>query len=244
MPLIDTTFDFRTDTRPGKDPDWESATLRGYHRVLWGRPLPSGASFELADGRPNGYLVHRSELGEFWLGSDAVVPSFGRKAAKIVAQLDPGELEAFNTMGYTIGAMMVFPANRVDRKMTINGARGFHPRIADRFDLTVECIRRFYVGEESPLSVVLERYNDFFRLFGDFAGYVDHFLLQDLVNDDASEVRFALPFADFTGPPVPQDLATYRGYRDRCVAFIVARNRRIGVLAEGLFTQGDLGGAR
>ncbi|WP_113903400.1 DUF6994 family protein [Brevibacterium celere] len=35
---------------------------------------------------------------------------------------------------------------------TINGARGLHPRIVDRFDLTLECIRRHYRGEPSPLA--------------------------------------------------------------------------------------------
>ena len=233
--MIDTSFDVRSDTPLGKDPDWYSATLRRYHQILWGRPLPSGAPFELSDGRPLGYLLHRSDLGEFWLGSDAVIPSFFHKADKVVAQLLPGELEEFNTLGYTIGGMMLFPANRVDGKMTINGARGFHPRIADRFDLTVECIRRHYRGDDSPLAVVLQRYADFFRLFGDFAGYVEHFLLQDLVTDDGAGVEFALPFDDFTGSPVPKDLDTYREYRDRSVTFINARNGRIAALA----TQND-----
>lgn len=41
---------------------------------------------------------------------------------------------------------MVFPGNRIDKKMTINQARGCHPRIRDRFDLTVEFIRLHCVG--------------------------------------------------------------------------------------------------
>ena len=86
-------------------------------------------------------------------------------------------------IGYTIGGMMLFPGNRVGGKMTINGARGFHPRIKDRFDLTVECIRRHYRDEPSPLSDTLARYADFFGLFGDFQGYVEYFLLQDLVSE-------------------------------------------------------------
>ena len=40
---IDVTFDFRSDTRPKKDPDKDSATLRRYHKLLWSKPLPSGA---------------------------------------------------------------------------------------------------------------------------------------------------------------------------------------------------------
>ncbi len=42
-----------------------------------------------------------------------------------------------------------------------------------RFDLTLECIRRHYLDEPSPLSDTLAWYADFFGLFGDFAGYVD-----------------------------------------------------------------------
>jgi hypothetical protein len=38
--------------------------------------------------------------------------------------------------------------------------------------LTLECIRRHYLDEPSPLSDTLARYADFFGLFGDFAGYV------------------------------------------------------------------------
>ena len=145
---------------------------------------------------PAGTCITVSGLGEFFLTSDAVVPSFTREVrlVDIVKQIPREELDEFNRIGYTIGGMMLFPGNRVGRKMTINGARGFHPRIKDRFDLTVECIRRHYVGEPSPLSDTLARYADFFGLFGDFRGYVDFFLLQDMVTEDNSAVRFFMPF--------------------------------------------------
>ncbi len=137
------------------------------------------------------------------------------------------EREAFNGIGYTIGGMMVFPGNRIGRKMTINGARGFHPRIKDRFDLTVECIRRHYRNERSPLSDTLARYADFFGLFGDFRGYVEFFLLQDLVTEDCSAVRFFMPFEDFNTSPLPASMDAYRAYRQLAVDFIEARNHRI-----------------
>ena len=137
------------------------------------------------------------------------------------------EREEFNRIGYTIGGMMVFPGNQVDRKMTINGARGFHPRIKDRFDLTLECIRRHYLDEPSPLSDTLARYADFFGLFGDFAGYVDFFHLQDLVNEVTLTVKFFMPFEDFTASPLPGTLDAYLGYRQRAIEFIESRNRRI-----------------
>ena len=49
---IDIAFDFRTDAPEGKDPDAYSPTLRRYHQLLWSKPLPSGASFDLSDTTP------------------------------------------------------------------------------------------------------------------------------------------------------------------------------------------------
>jgi hypothetical protein len=226
---IDTTFDFRSDAPPGKDPDSYSQTLRSYHKLLWSKPLPSGVVFELDDTTPGDYLHHRSESGEFYLASDTAIPTFTREAkcSHIIEKIPVEELDAFNTMGYTMGGMMVFPANRIGRKMTINGARGFHPRIKDRFDLTVECIRRHYRNECSPLSAPLERYADFFRLFGDFRGYAEFFLLQDLVTADFSAVRFFTPFEDFKPWPLPASVEAYRAYKQHAEDFIEARNNRI-----------------
>lgn len=44
---IDTTFDFRSDTPPGADPDVRSPMLRRYHKLLWSKRLPNGVFFEL-----------------------------------------------------------------------------------------------------------------------------------------------------------------------------------------------------
>ena len=149
----------------------------------------------------------------------------------ITAQFPEAENEAFRTIGYTIGGMMVWPGNQVAGKMTINGARGFYRRIADRMDLTLECIHRHYQGQRSPLGDVLARYSDFFALFADFRGYVDFFLLQDLVTDDYSAVRCFMPFDDFKPPSVPQDVDTYTQYRRRSIEFVQARNRRVDDIA-------------
>ena len=130
-----------------------------------------------------------------------------------------------------MGGMMVFPGNQIDGKMTINAQRGCHPRIKDRFDLTVECIRRHYRNESSPLSETLERYADFFGLFGDFRGYVEFFLLQDLVTADFSAVRFFTPFDGFKPWPLPESTEAYSAYKGLAVDFIQARNHRI--LASG-----------
>lgn len=238
---INIKFDFRSDTRTDKDPDTYSETLRRYHKLLWSKPLPNGATFELEYHRssPPYYLRHQSEMGEFVLSSDAVVPSFTRArdqdVATVVEKMPVEELDAFNTLGYTIGGMMIFPANQIDRKMTINGARGCHPRIKDRFDLTVECIRRYYSDESNlsneynPLAKTLARYADFFKLFGNFRGYVEFFLLHDLVTEDFSEVRFMMPFDhdEFIVGPMPRTVEAYRAYKQKASDFIRARNQRI-----------------
>jgi len=223
---IDVTFDFRRDTPEGKDPDIYSKTLRLYHKLLWSKPLPCGATFELKDAIPGHYLYHRSNLGEFSLSSDAVIPTF--KWHKRIQMLIPDEkLKAFNAAGYTIGGMMVFPGNRIDGKWTINQARGCTRRIGDRFDLTLECIRRHYNKDESPLSDVLARYSRFFDLFGSFSGYVEFFLLNDLVSADFSAVKMSAPFDDFDGSPIPNSVDEYKAYEIAARTFIEARNQRI-----------------
>ncbi len=226
---IDISFDFRSDTPPRKDPDALSQTLRRYHQRLWSKPLPNGAVFALDRTTKNAYLHHRSDLGEFFLSSDSVIPTFSRhvRLAHIIAQIPLEEREAFLRIGYTIGGMMVFPANKIAGQMTINGARGFAAPIGDRFDLSVECIRRHYHNECSPLTATLQRYAEFFALFGDFQGYATFFLLQDLVSEDVSAVNLFTPWKDFGTSPVPVDLDAYRSYRELATEFIEARNRRI-----------------
>ena len=168
-------------------------------------------------------------MGEFALASDSVIPTFSRdiSLSHIIDQIPITENEAFDTITYTIGGMMVFPQNRINGKMTINGARGFHPRIKDRFDLTLECIRLHYEGRSSPLAETLGRYADFFELFVDFKGYVDFFLLQDLVSHDYASVKFHIPFKSFDETPLPKDRAEYLRYKQSTIAFIKAREQRM-----------------
>ena len=226
---IDINFDFRTDTPPGKDPDALSPTLRSYHKLMWSKPLPNGSLFSLDDSKNKAYLYHQSELGEFYLSSDSAIHTFSKwkSMAHIISQLKEGEVESFRSIGYTMGGMIIFPGNRVDGKNTINGARGFHPLIKDRIDLTLECIRRYYKNEKSPLTDVLTRHADFFSLFNNFQGYIEFFLLQDLVEEDFSGIRFLMSFDDFKTPAVPKTIDSYLSYKDITIKFINNRNQRI-----------------
>lgn len=222
---IDTSFDVNSDAQ-GKDPDKYSQTLKDYHRKLWSKELPCGdGRFDLAP-EPNAYLVHRSSNGVFFMASDAITTRLQKRAARVIRNIPPEDLPTWP--GYTIGSSIVFPGNKVDRKMTINGARGFNGKIADRFDLTLECIRRYYDGRQqpSPLEGVLLRYEKFFDLFCDFNGYVEFFLLQDLLKDDGT-IGFFHDFENFNTPAVPRDETRYLEYLAKRNSFISARNARI-----------------
>ncbi len=185
--------------------------------------------FDLVATSSKAYLHHKSGIGEFTMASDSVIPTFTRstRISHIVRQIPLAEREQFDRLGYTIGGMMIFPGKKVDGRMTINGARGCDYRIKDRFDLTVECIRRHYVNDRSPLAEALARYGVFFQLFGHFRAYVDFFLLQDIVSADYSSVKFFLPFDEFQPWPLPTSVLEYISYREHAEAFIRARNERI-----------------
>ncbi|WP_018877965.1 hypothetical protein [Thioalkalivibrio sp. ALE28] len=224
--MIDTTINMYSDANGG-DPDVTSPTLRTYHKLLWSKPLPSGDLFDLSIDKPGYYLYHHSALGEFSLGSDAITHSYSKQKKKkwLTTQL-PTEVQELLDRGSTIGAYTIFPNRQIDRKQTINQARGILRLIDDRFDLPLECIRRFYIGEPNPLEDTLRRYSSFFQLFDTFNGYIDFFLLNDLVDENGG-VKFYLPFDDFKSPPDFRNVEDYLLYKKRVESFIESRNQRI-----------------
>jgi len=224
--IIDTSYNVYTDAKGG-DPDSTSPTLRKYHKLLWSKPLPNGRLFELYDDKDGIYLYHKSESGEFFLGSDAITHSYrSHKRKQWLTEQIPNEVNDLFDAGSTIGAYIVFPNNRIEGNRTVNQARGVNNLIDDRFDLTLECIRRFYLGETSPLYDTLLKYQDFFGLFDNFSGYIDFFLLKDLV-DEEEKIKFYLPFNDFKAPPTFSDISEYLLYKDGVMNFIQQRNKRI-----------------
>jgi len=223
--IVDTTFNVHSDARGG-DPDNTSLTLRKYHKILWSKTLPNGKIFELSD--KNGvYLYHNSVLGEFFLGSDAITHSYKNHKRKhwLTKQIPDQVCELFNT-GSTIGSFTIFPSNRIDGKHTINQARGVNSLIDDRFDLTLECIRLFYLDQQSPLYGTFSRYKNFFDLFDSFIGYINFFLLNDLV-DVNHNIKFYLPFDNFKTRPSFSNIEEYLVYKNGVMNFIKSRNNRI-----------------
>lgn len=223
---FDAEFDLRSDTPAGKDPDTHSPRLRRYHRLLWSKELPNGKILNLVAEKHTVYLAHDSEIGRFVLSSDTIATSHKKRLHHLYSELSDEENERFHRQGYTIGGTIVFPGVPVNGKQTINQRRGTHREIEDRFDLTLECIRRHYSGDLSPLGDTLAAYRPFFDLFVDFAGYVEFFHLGDLVSG-AGEIKPFHPFEDFRPRPLPDNLRDYIEYRERTLEFVRARNQRI-----------------
>lgn len=226
---IDPTFDFRNDSN-GKDPDAYSPTLRKYHRLLWSKQLPIGERLELEEN--NSSLVYRFNMQTMKFGSDSISNSYigTKKIAHLANEVSSSEFEEFRDKGSTIGGYIIFPSERVDGKMTINGARGLNIKIADRFDLTLECIRLHYQRRENPLEGTFKNPVNtfFFSLFRNFKGYVDYFFLQDLVDSQYEKVSFFTQTEKpFLESPIPETAAEYREYKMATLEFVRRRNQRI-----------------
>lgn len=253
--VFDTSFDYMTDTAAKTkrghadgfppdsdsgtpklgDPDSRSPRLRADHQLLWTKTLNSGVLFEptAPPKRTDGYLIFTDpSRAMHWYGSDAITHSYTGRArtaslANAIASLNEEQRARYLKPPYTIGSAMIWPVRKKDRP-TMNQARGLRSLIADRMDLTLECIRRHYAGEpESPLANVINAYADFFAFFDGFKEFVDFFHFQDLVTPDYEEVRFYLPFDNFKRSGMPATKDEYVTYREATLEFIAARNRRM-----------------
>ena len=224
--MIDVTFDFRSDTPKGKDPDTYSTTLNKYHGMLWSKKLPNGEIMDLKSDKAPYVLKWKT----FYFSSDTIIVEINNvKNQKIIDQVntivdDPDAFfENLVRRSYSIGGMIIFPSHT----NSMNQRRGTHPKICDRWDLTLECIRRYYAGEESPLSKVVESDKPFYDLFIDFKGYVDFFLLQDCVTDDYSKLDIWCGDFSFQKSGLPETVEDYFKFLYKEHMFLDKRNKRI-----------------
>ena len=236
---FDVTFDFTTDTpnywecfyagenRP--DPDANSPTMRQYQQILYSKTLPNGENFELKQGNSSDkYLCWK----DFCFGSDSIINMYiHHRTLKTLINDVKKEIPDFDKFyeeylrkSYTIGGEIIFPKY----PKSINVARGTNGKIADRFDLTLECIRLYYNNDQSPLYDTLKANYKFFELFVDFKGYVDFFYLNDLVSDDYKSINFYLDFDNFNRTdPRPQTVEEWNILYNRQMDFLNKRNNRI-----------------
>lgn len=120
---------------------------------------------------------------------------------------------------------MIWPVSKL-HPYTMNRAR-VRRQIADRMDLTLECIQLHYDGEQwSPLAKVIKNYEAFFALFRDFEGFVQFFHFQDLLKPDG-QIDFFLPHKDFKRQADPATTEEYIAYREKVLASFDKRNGRM-----------------
>jgi len=239
--MIDINFDFTTDSPGywdnywekngglgygGSDPDNASPTLQKYHKLLWSKPLPNGEVMELKTGSGPYYLTWK----DFRFGSDSIIVSFRYRQYQYmidqVKQRVPDYKQYYEELlrrAYTIGGTIIFPKH----VSSMNQNKGTNKLISDRWDLTLECIRRYYRGEESPLYNTIQRDHAFYELFVDFKGYVDFFFLQDAVTDDYSETKNWCGDFSFIESGLPKTVEEYFVFIENELDFLDKRNARI-----------------
>lgn len=225
--MLDVYYDFQAEV-DYKDSDKYSKTLQRYHQLLWSKPLPNGNFFGLQLA-PDNCLRYKNGDLELILSSDRAVATLikNRDIQPFINEIGINNVVKFKQLTDTIGGIVIWPARRIDGKITINGHRGFSGKISDRLDLTIECIRRYYNNQDSPLFSTLKRYHHFFDLFESFRGYIDFFLLNDYITDNY-ECLIAPPYyPSFDKQPIPSTLNEYKEYIEITSHFVKARNERI-----------------
>lgn len=130
----------------------------------------------------------------------------------------------------TIGGFVLFP--RHDN--SINQKRGKRP-IDDRFDLTLECIRRMYdsgfSSSNHPLFDISEEDKEFFRMFGSFKEYAKFFCFEDSWVTEGHVLNLLdnklLDDWDFSREPLPQDSKQWWRFYENIMNRLNARNEQI-----------------
>lgn len=238
LTVIDPDEDFAAYYRDDWDPDSGCERLYVWHRALWSRSVAGVTPFELDVVYDRGYemQLRAADGSQFRLASDGIIATWStpgwahRFEPEVFAEITK-DTDDFFRVGSTIGGYILFPRNRTGQTgHTINQARAW--ALGDRFDLTLECIRRHYTDPlaENPLGDRLAYYADFFALFGDFSSYVRFFLLEDLVTPDCGAVHSLMtgdPLNGFDAPALAASAAQYAEFRRRSIAFVTGRNNRI-----------------
>ena len=208
------------------DPDLVSRFLINDSIRLWNSiPLPNNKHLQLSEHYPRGAIISHNQ--NILLSNDSITASFrGRRQCPEVIQQAAESLgiekwhqyvERHLRETYTIGGSIIFPRHR----NSINQMRGFNRNIQDRWDLTLQCIKDFYDGKDSPIGWCIEQDKGFFGLFGSFEGYVDFFLLNDCVESDYEVIDW------MPDTVLPRDADEYFMYMGKQDGFVRKRNERI-----------------
>ena len=210
------------------DPDSQSKKLQEYHLLVWNKRIFNNELQARSDINGNLYFSYK----ELNLSSDSIINSYRYKSLVFNLKEEmkkKGEnyksfQEEYIKKSYNIGGMIIFPKH----PNSLNQKRGMHNKIRDRFDLTLECIRRYYEQSKNynPLQDVLQADEKYYNFFGSFKGFIDTFFLQDWV-DKYYRVKFMLDFDNFQTSPLPQNYDEYMILHDKQLELVQKRNCRI-----------------
>jgi hypothetical protein len=190
------------------DPDWYGYQLYNFHEALWNiQRLKFSNIPELRNNSDYKYNNKKSVGGQYSrvlsnanssirLGSDSVMNIYWHRIdmRKFISELIKNKNNDFKIFireylkkANTIGGFVLFPRH----PQSINQNRGTNSLIDDRFDLTLECIRRYYDknDQENPLYNVLRTDNDFFEMFGSFEKYAEFFCLNKSYDEKQNWVK-------------------------------------------------------
>lgn len=229
-------FDEQNSSRDCPDPDSKSPTLRSYHQKLWSKLLSNGDKMELEE-KSRDYLTWK----DFRFGADSIVNMYFHRVSvnkhNLIDEIKQYLCDNANEDGtkfndftsfykdylkksYTIGGSIIFPKTN-----SINVARGIS--LKDRFDLTLECIRLYYIEKESPLFDKLKANKPFFDLFENFKEYVKFFYLDDLVTDNYTAIKYFNSCTDIIHAKYPSSAEDWLALYKNQLAFVKNRNNRI-----------------
>ena len=180
------------------DPDVNSRKLYEAHIQFWNKRCEKYENInkisthgqcecELKIDNTDIILGSDSIMSIYWHRTYGITPKimkeFNENISKFIKNTDyTSFIRKYLRKSNTLGGFIVFPRHN----NSINQLRGTKSEINDRFDLTLECIKRYYNQEKenNPLYDVLEHNSVFFNMFGSFENYINFSCLGPWVNEN------------------------------------------------------------
>lgn len=207
-----------------------SKLLQKHLCLLYGYKPLEGLSCDIKSNDDYNYL-YLDEGMRF--GCDSIANVMTPQNEPISRYLSSSELKRYYTIINSIGGKIIFPKH----KKSINQYRGaqWKKYIGDRFDYTLECIRRYFDDPSEkygwyPLKDEIKNDGKFFSKFSSFSEYIKFFFLEDIV-DKNENIKFFLgenSDIDFNiTQAIPSDLDKWRLLYNKTIEFAEARTMRI-----------------
>lgn len=234
---VDININYKKLLNNNLDPDKYCKELGETHCILWSSKKTLGIlkwnSLNKLKSFINGieFIFTPDSIVNSFYNSKRIIKGKGIKESdwiRSLSKMTQDIIKDYRNIDYTIGSSIIFPISINGKSIgwTMNKARGCSSKIHDRFDYTLECIKRYYEENiDNPLQSAIEKSSLFFNLFKSFNEYVDFFFLNDLVDEKGNVISFTDKI-DFSSP-FPKTEEEYIKYLDNTIRFVNKRNERI-----------------